>query len=221
MEKEFWLNVWQGGVLGFHRNEYHPKLIQNLKKIKLPENARSFVPLCGKSLDMIYLLSLGQKVSAIEICPIAVNSFFEENNIHFNKSQKENLTLFHNDELNIYCGDYFELEKSSLGQIDFVYDRASNIALPPDMRKKYYKKMAELTNEGTQFLILNFEHSSDTYQGPPFAVFPEEIEKEYGQYFDLEFEILDSWQQEIKGERFNSQGISKGDYKAIKITRMK
>ena len=219
MEKNFWLDIWNKGMIGFHASEYHPKLIEHLSKFTLKDKPHTFVPLCGKSLDMLYLVEQGHHVTAVEICPIAVESFFKENSIEFTKEENDHHACYRSEKLTIYCGDYFTLNKNYIGHIDFVYDRASNIALPYKMRTEYYKKMAELTSTDSQFLIINFEHDNENVPGPPFSVKSDEIITHYQNLFECDVEILEAFSKKITIERFTSLGLAKADYKVIKIKR--
>ena len=57
MEKDFWLERWELEQTGFHQNETNPYLQQYWQQM---DNASQvFVPLCGKSLDMLWLAKQG------------------------------------------------------------------------------------------------------------------------------------------------------------------
>src|SRR5665647_3863458 len=77
MEKDFWLERWEQEQTGFHQNEINPYLRQHWQH--LAGNGPVFVPLCGKSLDMLWLRKQGLDVVGVELSPIAVEAFFEEN----------------------------------------------------------------------------------------------------------------------------------------------
>ncbi len=46
---------------------------------------RVFVPLCGKSIDMLWLVQQGFAVTGCEISELAVEQFFTENSIPYTK----------------------------------------------------------------------------------------------------------------------------------------
>ena len=52
-----------------------------------------FVPLCGKSLDMVWLLEQGFSVTGCEISELAVQQFFTENSIPYEKRKLLMATL--------------------------------------------------------------------------------------------------------------------------------
>ncbi len=67
--------------IGFHLSEFNELLLAHIEKFKLKKDSTIFVPLCGKSIDLIYLAKLGCRVIGIELSEIAVNAFFMENSI--------------------------------------------------------------------------------------------------------------------------------------------
>lgn len=58
MDADFWLARWREEQTGFHQQRVTPLLMKYWPTLGLPEGCRVLVPLCGKSLDMIYFLSL-------------------------------------------------------------------------------------------------------------------------------------------------------------------
>ena len=55
-----------------------------------------------------------------------------------------------------------------------IYDRAAFIALPPAMRQRYVLQLKALFSSAT-LLLISLEYPEGEKQGPPFAVFPDEI----------------------------------------------
>jgi thiopurine S-methyltransferase len=53
MDKDFWLERWERKEIGFHQNEINPYLIQYWQELNINHGGEVFVPLCGKSLDML------------------------------------------------------------------------------------------------------------------------------------------------------------------------
>ena len=63
--------------IGFHKDDTNAFLKDNLQSLALSPETTIFVPLCGKTLDIAYLLSLGHKVVAAELNESAVIQLFE------------------------------------------------------------------------------------------------------------------------------------------------
>ena len=174
MNVDYWLKKWQEKDIRFHQTAYHPQL----KKFgeKLPKGT-VLVPLCGKTLDMIYLASLDHKVIGVELSDIACREFFNENNITVNESSIPGFKIFESASITLYCGDFFNLPEKVWKEITGVYDRAALVALPEDVRRKYASEIA--TKSHAEILLISFEYGEGTLQGPPFSVPESEIRSIY------------------------------------------
>ena len=78
MHAEFWQARWARSEIGFHLSEVNPYLQRYWPALGLPEGARVLVPLCGKSLDLAWLVGQGYQVVGVELAPRAVEDFFTE-----------------------------------------------------------------------------------------------------------------------------------------------
>jgi len=182
MEPEFWRQRWQENKIGFHLDEVNPYLIEHWSRLGVKPGTCVFVPLCGKSMDMAWLAAQGYEVEGIEISELAIEQFFSEQGLPYEREEVGEWVVYHSGDdsglVRIWCGDFFKLEAPQLGSIDVVYDRASLIALPPEMRRQYVQKLLELTGPVPQFLItLSYEQSQ--MPGPPFSVEPSEVNELY------------------------------------------
>ncbi len=177
MEKDFWLERWELEQTGFHQNETNPYLQQYGRH--LTGAGRVFVPLCGKSLDMLWLAKQGAGVLGVELSPIAVQSFFEENSLIANSARSGKFDRFDADDIRILCGDFFDLGKVDLANVSAVYDRASMVALPPEMRELYVRHLVNILPPATKILLVTFDYPQAEMAGPPFAVSVAEVEALY------------------------------------------
>jgi len=78
MKKDFWLERWERAEIGFHQDEINPYLRRFWPELKVAHGGEVFVPLCGKSLDMVWLRQQGCYVLGVELSQIAVRDFFRE-----------------------------------------------------------------------------------------------------------------------------------------------
>ena len=179
MKKDFWLERWERTEIGFHQNEINQYLIRHWPDIRITRGNTVFVPLCGKSQDMIWLRKQKLDVIGVELSPVAVRSFFAENGLDPVTSIHGNFDQCEADHIRILCGDFFDLGADSLKQVSAVFDRASLVALPPEMRERYARHMLEILPSGTQILLITFEYDQSKMSGPPFAVTREEVYKLY------------------------------------------
>ena len=81
MDADFWLERWRQGQTGFHMKRPTPLLAKYWPALGVPRGSRVLVPLCGKSLDMLWLASQGHRVLGVELSPLAVGQFFAENRL--------------------------------------------------------------------------------------------------------------------------------------------
>ena len=206
MKAEFWHNRWENNLTGFHLNEVNPYLKANWSALNLKADARVFVPLCGKTLDLIWLADQGYQVFGIELSPLAVEAFFTENNLTAKHKQIGNLDCWQSENITLYCGDFFDLTSDILGQVDAVYDRASLIALPPAMRQDYAAKLTEITQSAPKLLVtLDYEQSK--MDGPPFSV----SEAEVNALYQGNYQVKQLSAQDVLGD--NKKFLEKGlDY---------
>jgi len=154
-----------------------------------------FVPLCGKSNDMLWLLAQGFEVIGVELSPLAVQAFFAENGLSVTSRQQGKFSVSETEGLSIYCGDFFDLSGNDLAGVNAVYDRASLVALPPEMRTAYALHMQSLLKPGTKTLLVAFDYPQHEMQGPPFSVQTHEVKALYGNWCHVELlqteDILD------------------------------
>jgi thiopurine S-methyltransferase len=129
-----WINRWENNQIGWHKSDFNSRLIEFLPNLNLQKGSEIFVPLCGKSLDMVYLLNQGFKVIGVELSKIAIIDFFAENNIEFEIQKNADFNIYKSANITIYQGDIFNLKKEYLQDISAIYDRASLVALNPQLR---------------------------------------------------------------------------------------
>lgn len=187
MQHDFWHQRWQQNQIGFHSQDVNSHLKTFWPHLKVGNGQRVLVPLCGKSQDLLWLLAQGHSVVGIELSPLAVEAFFNENRLQPTIRKHGDFWINEIDGLQIFCGDFFSLHSQDLGKIDAVYDRASLVALPPEMRIDYASHMGSLLESGTQTLLVAFDYPQHEMLGPPFSVNQSEIELLYRSWCEIEF----------------------------------
>ena len=80
---EFWHNRWHTQQIGWHRAVYNDMLLKHWPSINAVEGSEVIVPLCGKSLDMLWLAEQGYSVVGLEMVEEAVMAFFKENSLQY------------------------------------------------------------------------------------------------------------------------------------------
>ncbi len=184
MEHQFWFNKWESNEIGFHMDEVNPVLLRFEARLGLGAGDRIFVPLCGKTLDIGYLLTRGCRVAGAELSESAVQQLFENLGHTPEVTPQGNLIQYSAPGLDIFVGDIFELSPEVLGAVDAVYDRAALVALPPEMRKRYASHLVTLTDSARQLLVC-FDYDQRQMEGPPFAVLEKEVRALYEDCYGL------------------------------------
>lgn len=185
MNPEFWHEKWQQNDIGFHLNQANPQLIKHFNALHLKPGDSIFLPLCGKTLDIAWLLNQGLKVAGIELNEMAVKQLFAELQLTPNIKDDGKLTKYSAKNISIFVGDFFALSQQQLGHIDAVYDRAALVALPKTIRPQYSQHLLATSQNAKQLLVV-FNYEQNALQGPPFAIADEEIAEHYRQNHTLQ-----------------------------------
>jgi thiopurine S-methyltransferase len=185
MQPEFWHERWHTGQIGFHQASADRNLIRHWPVLRLARGSLVFVPLCGKSLDMLWLRDQGPHVVGIDLSAIALESFCMENGIPAWRRVQGDFDVYETREFKLYRGDYFALTAADLGEVAAVYDRAALIAWSPELRSPYVEHLAALVKPGTQMLLITLEYPQPQMAGPPFSVMREEVERLYSPHFAI------------------------------------
>ncbi len=178
MEASFWIKSWElgGFYTSFHRKDIHPYVLEYMTPDEI-ENKNILVPLCGKAVDMLYLAQYANKVIGVELVEEAILQFFSENNLSYQKIDDE---TFISGNIILLKKDFMLLTNQQIGTIDWIYDRASLVALPLEMRKEYLKAIDRLSDIGTKQLIITLEYFP-LINSAPFSIPAEEVNEYYGE----------------------------------------
>lgn len=204
MEADFWHERWENNLTGFHLDEVNPYLREHWPALNLKAGSRVFVPLCGKSLDLIWLAEQGFEVTGIELSPLAVKSFFAENHLNVERTKIGGIDRWQSGNIRLFCGDFFALTTEILGQVDAVFDRASLVALPAAMRQNYAAKLTEITRSAPKLLV-TLEYEQSKMEGPPFSVTEDEVKSLY----QANYQVKQLSAQDVlaDNERFRVRGL--------------
>lgn len=207
MDKAFWHQRWEENRIGFHQDEVHPALPlywhgtaevhrepdhqhhqqQQHQQQYLQDRAQPvvFVPLCGKSKDMVWLAEQGWRVIGVELSEKAVQDFFAAQGLSpVQQAVADQLSCYQADVFTLYCGDIFHLHREHLSAVTAVYDRASLVALPTAKRHRYAFHLAQMLSPGVEMLLVSLEHPKPS--GPPFSVVGSEIDWLFAANFEIE-----------------------------------
>jgi len=206
MHHNFWHERWTKNEIGFHLKDVNPFLKSHWDALGSSSDSTVFVPLCGKSNDLLWLAERVKHVIGIELSQQAIESFFSENKLTPEVTEGTCFIEYRHANITLLCGDFFQLTKNDLASCQFVYDRASLIALPPQMRKDYAVKLNELLPNEKQRLLLTIEYPEYEMSGPPHSVPPKEVQLLFAE--ELDIAILESKDILADSQRFKDKGVT-------------
>ena len=191
MNPEFWQARWQEKRIGFNQSDVNPLLIKYFSELNLPVGSRIFVPLCGKSIDMVWLAHQGFDVVGIELVESAAQEFFIEQAISYTvieHSKQTDIKCYQGEiagrTIDLWVADIFTLSADDIGHVDAVYDRAALIAMPAELRPQYSEKIRTLSCNASQ-LLLTLNYDQNERAGPPFSISQEQVQQYYGNDYQM------------------------------------
>lgn len=184
MHAEFWHQKWESNEIGFHEKNVNPLLEAYFSHLNLVKSSRIFIPLCGKTRDIAWLLNQGFEVVGAELSELAIKQLFNELNLIPKVTVFDHIVHYQGPHIDIFVSDIFKLTPKVIGQVDGVYDRAALVALPLELRAKYTAHVMALSQHSPQLLIC-FEYDQTSMQGPPFCVSQQEVKQHYALDYQL------------------------------------
>lgn len=171
--------------IGFHEGSPNELLQKYFGQLGLTEGRRILVPLCGKTIDIHWLLDQGFRVVGVELNEKAVKELFQELKLAPKVENLKVMTRYSAENVDIFVGNIFDLAGTTLGPVDAIYDRAAMVALPQATRKEYAAHLKDITGKAPQ-LVITFQYDQSQMEGPPFSISSEELELHYGRSYDIE-----------------------------------
>lgn len=184
MEHDFWHDRWESGRIGFHEGRPNQLLVTHFSALAVPDCGRVFVPLCGKTRDIGWLLARGHQVVGADLSELAIRQLFEELGVEPTISDMGALKRYSAIDIEIFVGDIFALTPEMLGPVDAVFDRAALVALPEEMRASYATHLVDLTGAAPQLLVC-FEYDQRLQSGPPFSITQDEVNQNYSSVYGI------------------------------------
>lgn len=181
--KQFWEQAWADGRTRFHRPDPNAGLVKYASTI-FDSGDRVLVPLCGKSVDMLWLSERGYGVSGVEVAKLPIDEFISENNLegswsdHSYQVKAQRITIYHQ--------DFFNHD----GRYEAIYDRACLVALSAPLRARMAERYKALLKPKGKILLITLKHP--TSDGPPYSISDEEIDSLFAKDFSIELlEVAD------------------------------
>ena len=218
MTPDFWKERWTSNQIGFHEGKPNEHLTRYWDTLGVAAGGRVFVPLCGKSLDMAWLAGRGHSVLGVELSEIAVRDFFAEAGITPTREHRNGFEISKAGDIEIWCGDFFTLQPHHLAGFAAVYDRASLVAMPPDMQTAYTAKMLEIVPKTAPTLLITLEYDQREMAGPPFSVPVARVRELFGGH--CRTTELDRQDALPSHSNFSVRGLSRADTLTMRLVRL-
>lgn len=186
-ETQYWLDRWQEEKTPFfHLDETHPLLKKYFDDcLSLSDESVVFVPLAGKTLDLLWLREK-YPVVAVEISDIAVKAFFKENELNPKVTECDYGKIYQVENLTFYQANLYDLPDSILSSISHIYDRASLIAFNEEKRPKYVSFLQQKCVSLKEWFLVSLYFEVSGYQGPPFPLSEQELNSLFKNYFTID-----------------------------------
>lgn len=218
MQPDFWQRRWQNNQIGFHAATTNAYLQQYWPHLSVPAGAQVLVPLCGKSLDLVWLAGQGYRVLGVELVEQAVQDFFSEQQLQPQVREHGAFRIYEASDVQVWCGDIFALTAEDVLHCTALYDRAALIAFPPAMREAYAQHLTEVLPSGCQGLLVSLDYEQMQMDGPPFSVPDEQVQA-----------LLEAWQPRLlhvenglqaeENWKFLQRGLSRMDERVYRLQR--
>jgi len=206
-DKKDWTNRWKEDRIRFHQKEISPYLKKFFNQLKIPPKSHCFIPLCGKSIDMRWIMEQGHLVTGIEYSNIAIQSFFAENDLSATpKSTPSGLPALQSELITLVEGDFFKLPPSDISPVDWIFDRAALIAIPKSGHARYAKHLQSFLRVGGQILLITLDYAERESEGPPFPASQDDIKVCFGDNFLIE--LLESEDVLTQIQHLRERGLS-------------
>ena len=214
MEHSFWHDKWEKMEIGFHLHEVNKALLKYWPQMQLAAGSVVLVPLCGKTLDLVWLRSQGYAVVGAELSEVALDELAQmltaELGIELDKTREGEQVFYRGDGVLLVAGDFFTLTAARIQQetgraVAAVYDRAAIVALPEGMRAAYAQHVLAVS-AGAPQLLITLDYDQSVAGGPPFAVSSAEVAAHYAA--DYRIDLLDERELIDQEPRFKAKGLS-------------
>jgi thiopurine S-methyltransferase len=185
-DRDDWIARWREGRIHFHVDKPNPILERYIDQL-LPEGSgRVFVPLCGKSVDLRWLVEQGHEVVGVELAEKAVEDLFKEIGRNPTISNQDGFQSWQSNGLEVLVGDLLELDAEVSGQFDAIWDRAALVALRPSDRDRYAPHIKEFLQPSGRILLSTISYDVSKMEGPPFSVSADEVHRHFGNTLSVE-----------------------------------
>ena len=217
MDPDFWLERWKQSDIGFHQLNVQPALALHWAALGVALDAAVFVPLCGKSLDLVWLVGQGHRVIGAELSGLAVDAFFSEHGLTPDVKIVDGFVVKSAEAFELWCGDFFTLTPKHVPAIAAAYDRAALVAMPPALQPRYAAKLAELLKPDAPVLLIGLDYNTDEMQGPPFSTPQSQVNALFAETFAVS--LIAAHDGLAKSQHLAKRGVTRLEEASYRLRR--
>lgn len=200
------------GFHKFELNPFLTKYLSDFvtkEEVQKSDNDLSvLMPLCGKAKDLVFLSGLGLKTVGVEFVQNAIDQLADEESFSWKEpTESGTFAVYERDgssvskddkeaaktgSLQVWKGDFFKFKadylkaapstKAGGKPFKFAFDRASLVAIDPEMRTQYADTMTALCET---ILLVTFSYDQANMSGPPYSLTKEDIDQLFGEHYTI------------------------------------
>lgn len=189
---ESWTDLWKNEKQAWHSDSVDEYLMKYLERCGWREEAyfNVLVPLCGKTVDIKWLLDRGCRVFGVEGVEQAVEALFHQHNLTYTIAP-----LQHNDSLyqceslplKVFKCNFFDFPKYNTEKFEMVWDRGSFGSVQPCFRNKYVEVLKQAYASNFHHLISTLTYDQAEYTGgAPYSVDLQTTKQTFGDTISTE-----------------------------------
>lgn len=184
-----WKECWNIFNVEFYNLQLNELFVKYYQRMLIRLGMWIFVFLCGKVVEMKWLLDYGYKVVGLEVVFVFCKVFFEENGIFYNvKEMKgiygEKYESF-DQKIVIYSCDFFFFIVDICGEFDGIWDCGGLNFMDVEDREVYIYRICILMGKGCVNLI-EFVNFDKFMVDIIWSMIKEELQKVFGEGFIVE-----------------------------------
>jgi len=181
----YWQSRWVSGDSNWHFQNPNEFLVRHLEALKADrEHVRIFLPLCGKTVDLVWLYNEGHTVVGLEGVPYVAEQVFKDANLAYKMFYDQEIEGFifktPDERLTVYSCDFFKVRPQLIGRFEAIFDRGAFEAIDVKDREAYSDLIFKILAPKFRIILTGYEYDTNVYEGTPRNVNREEIYKLFG-----------------------------------------
>jgi thiopurine S-methyltransferase len=191
---EPWDQRWSAGKTAWHKTDVHASLQKYCDEYVLNDivaGGRILIPLCGKTVDMVFLAKkrpIGEVVG-IDGISKAIEEFIQEQSSEVEIKKVDPVQgygKYQGDKITLLTGDFFNITMDIIGDastlFDGVWDRGALVAIQPSLREQYIDQIGTFIRKpnGKYLIATVVRPNNDITSGPPFSIDETELRRLFG-----------------------------------------